>query len=65
EPLCRPLVELLLARKIIAVPANPGQPRIPQGPDVGYASVSRIDRISEHVPHAVRLTNRHPEDPFP
>jgi hypothetical protein len=38
EPLCLPLVEILLAPNVVHVPANPGQRRLPQPPNIGYAS---------------------------
>ena len=59
EPLCLPLVELLLAREVTAIAANPKQTRIPQGPDVGYASVARIDRTKGRPNFSVQVTSRH------
>lgn len=38
EPLCVPLVELLLAREVEWYPWDPGKRRVPQRPDVGYSS---------------------------
>jgi hypothetical protein len=38
EPLCSPLVEILLAPRVLYVPANLAQPRLPQPVDIGYAS---------------------------
>jgi len=41
QPLCDPLIRLLLARPVEWYPSDPGKRRVPQGPEVGYASSSR------------------------
>jgi hypothetical protein len=38
QPLCEPLIALLLARPVEWYPADPGKRRVSQGPDVGYGS---------------------------
>ncbi len=41
QPLCDPLIRLLMARPVEWYPSDPGKRRVPQGVDVGYASSSR------------------------
>ncbi len=41
QPLCDPLIRLLLVRPVEWYPWDPGKRRVPQGPGVGYASSSR------------------------
>jgi len=44
EPLCLPLVRMMLAPNVEWTPSDPGKRRVPQGPTVGYAS-SRFPRV--------------------
>jgi hypothetical protein len=59
EPLCQPLVECLLLPAVVAVPANPKQPRVPQGLDAGYASVAKMERLKKSPEFSLQLKPRH------
>jgi hypothetical protein len=45
--------------RVIAMPANPKQPRIPQGQDVGYASVAHLDRSKNPPNSSLQISPRH------